>query len=572
LKIRHLTINNFRGIQKLDWDIPQSFVCLVGQGDSTKSTILEAIQLCLSPMWALTFTDSDFYNCDINLPIEIITTVGELPDTMIDREKFGDYTRGWSMVKGLVDEPDDDSERVLSISLLIDRTLEPKWSVINDREPEGVFISANDRRKFGVSSLGTYVDQHLSWGKYSALSKLTGIDDEISSVLADASRSARKAVADASLSELNMSALTVKELGESFGVKPHSDYCVGLDAKLSITGQATLTLHDGQIPARMAGLGSRRLLTLAIQHESVPDGGIMLIDEIEAGLEPHRLRHLIRRLHSSGEQKQQVFLTTHSSVALVELNAEELCIVHNIDGIIEILTTSNALQDVVRKVPEAFLAIKIICCEGATEYGFLREFDRYWQSEGGGKFLPFAYLGVVPVVSTQGGGSDVPRISVELSKLGYKVLYFGDSDAHLSPSTDEMEAVGVTVFVWEGSKSIEERICLDLPFEKLDDFITGAVECALQEDKSSQSVYDSLGSSFGINSGGFKGVIGELIELGFSEDDIRIKLGKNAKDKCWFKRVSYGECLARIVTSNYDDLEGTDLRNKLTSLRESVNE
>lgn len=44
---------------------------------------------------------------------------------------------------------------------------------------------------------------------------------------------------------------------------------------------------------RAAGLGSRRLAALAIQRASFPEGGIVLVDEVETELEPHRLRHLI---------------------------------------------------------------------------------------------------------------------------------------------------------------------------------------------------------------------------------------------------------------------------------------
>ena len=50
---------------------------------------------------------------------------------------------------------------------------------------------------------------------------------------------------------------------------------------------------------------------------------ISLIDEIELGLEPHRVRGLIQRLRNAG---QQILTTTHSPVVIRELNvaADEL--------------------------------------------------------------------------------------------------------------------------------------------------------------------------------------------------------------------------------------------------------
>jgi AAA ATPase domain len=49
MQIRHISIKNFRGIQKMDWALHSQIVCLVGAGDSTKSTILDAIEYALSP-------------------------------------------------------------------------------------------------------------------------------------------------------------------------------------------------------------------------------------------------------------------------------------------------------------------------------------------------------------------------------------------------------------------------------------------------------------------------------------------------------------------------------------------
>jgi hypothetical protein len=49
----------------------------------------------------------------------------------------------------------------------------------------------------------------------------------------------------------------------------------------------------------MAGLGTRRPIALAIERLSIPDGAIVLVDEIEHGLEPHRIRHALKILRAS---------------------------------------------------------------------------------------------------------------------------------------------------------------------------------------------------------------------------------------------------------------------------------
>ena len=62
MRIRQISIRNFRGIRELDWAVPdKTLFCLIGRGDSTKSTILEALRRAFYPQWSLTFDDADFY-------------------------------------------------------------------------------------------------------------------------------------------------------------------------------------------------------------------------------------------------------------------------------------------------------------------------------------------------------------------------------------------------------------------------------------------------------------------------------------------------------------------------------
>lgn len=89
MQIRHVLIKNFRGIKQLEWAIYSPIVCLIGAGDSTKSTVLDAIEYALSPRWNLTFEDCDFYSGNTDHPIEIIVTVGQIPDELFKQEKFG---------------------------------------------------------------------------------------------------------------------------------------------------------------------------------------------------------------------------------------------------------------------------------------------------------------------------------------------------------------------------------------------------------------------------------------------------------------------------------------------------
>ncbi|MEW5871961.1 MAG: AAA family ATPase [Chloroflexota bacterium] len=566
MKIYHLSVKNFRGIRELEWTVNGSVNCLIGPGDSTKSTILDAIEYVLSPRWNISFADTDFFAGEIYNPIEIIITVGQLPDKLINIDKFGNHIRGWSVMNGIHDEPEDEDEPVISICLQVGDSLEPSWRVITERNPDGVLISARDRESLGMTRLGPYIDNHLSWSHGSALSRLTGDLEDISTILADAGRKARESVTSANLDKLKDAAQQAQEAAQKLGVKPRDIYQPALDAKLSIGGSSTLTLHDGNIPARQAGLGSRRLLALAIQYSSVKTGAILLIDEIEQGLEPHRLRHVLRAFRPSvptDPSSHQIFMTTHSNISIVELQANELYVVRSENGYTTVDQVDDSLQGTMRDIPEALLGRKVIVCEGKTEYGICRSLDRVWAVELSKE--PWACLGVVPITSSSGSGSKSPRLAQELANLGYQVAFVCDSDVAITPSEEHLQADGVKIIQWADNLSVEQRVCRDLPFPALNEVVSLAIECI--ESNNRQSILDTIGSRLGLETGQLVGEVDVWLSQGFSEEQIRAAIGGAAKDKGWFKRVDKGEKFGIFISQHLIEIPVTDLANKLGELR-----
>ena len=88
-RIRRLEIRNFRGIRALDWAPSAGVNCLIGPGDSGKSTILDAIDLCLGARQGVQFSDADFHGLDVGQPVEIAVTLGALPDALLSIEAYG---------------------------------------------------------------------------------------------------------------------------------------------------------------------------------------------------------------------------------------------------------------------------------------------------------------------------------------------------------------------------------------------------------------------------------------------------------------------------------------------------
>mgnify|MGYP000894393284 FL=1 len=158
MKLRKLTIRNFRGIAQLEWGLNGNMVCLIGPGDSTKSTILLALEYLFSSSWNLPVSDVDFHKMNIETPIEIIAVITELPEYLVSEDKFGLYLGFWNPQDSKLYEIQEHKsyQKALQIKLEICRDLEPKWTVVSlqsdGREPQS--ITAADRRALGVTRIG----------------------------------------------------------------------------------------------------------------------------------------------------------------------------------------------------------------------------------------------------------------------------------------------------------------------------------------------------------------------------------------------------------------------------------
>ncbi len=469
MQIRELKVRNFRGIASLQWKPNQSFCCLIGAGDSGKSTILDAAEAALNSRW-FTFTESDFLHCDSANAIEIEATVGELSGSLISDNRFGFYIRGWTPAGDLREEPLDSDEPVLTIRLTVDATLEPVWELVCDRTEEARTLSNRDRALFGVVRLAGEDARHLAWGQGSVLARLTGDSSEASAKLADAYRAARDSADLTGIQSLADAAGLAEASAKGLGAYVEKTYQPGLDLGKYGLSASAIALHDGEVPLRLAGLGTRRLVTLAIQKSAIAEGAIILIDEIEHGLEPHRIMGAISQLKADQAAARaarlpvgQILMTTHSDVALGESGSEGLRVVQtsrqNRIATIKSPSFPDPLKGLMRHTPRALFARRILVCEGMTEVGMLLGFREYWPPRHNGK--PIEQLGVA---ITDGNGSQAPTMALALADLGYEIALYRDSDVPLPPTTiSALVAANVRIFEYGLMLHSEQAIIFPAP-------------------------------------------------------------------------------------------------------------
>jgi putative ATP-dependent endonuclease of OLD family len=566
MRIRHLSISNFRGIHEMTWALPdKALFCLIGRGDSTKSTILEALRRIFYAQWNLAFDDADFYQCTPQNKIRIEVVLGDIAEEFRDLEKYGHCMCGWDrQTLCRRDEPGEGLEDALRIRLDVGDDLEPSWRVIKNDDDEGVSFKSNDRAKVAVSLIGAISDRHLTWSRGSLLNQLTETEN-ISSSLAEAGRAARAAL-DArrseNLSKFDEVARAAETTARALGVNVTSTYKAHLDSEAINVRIGGLALHDGEMPLRQLGLGSKRMLTTGLQKNSLRVLHITLFDEVEIGLEPHRIARLVH--HLKDDTTGQYFLTTHSPVVLRELTVDDLQIVHSKNGKTEIVAANkpaiaDSIQGKIRLGAEAFLAPKIIVCEGATEAGFLRGLDSYWVSKAKNSF---AYQGVA--LFDGSGASKIKEIAEGLKDLSYEVSVLADSDRpdQLSEAdVNSLRARGVPVTIWDDALCIEQRIFADLPWPG----IMAAFEAACTISGNRNQVLDQVQTQHG-----------QPFDRNYAAwtdgRQLREALGKAAKVSGWFKRQSWAQEWTAAICAYLDDatIRNTDLARKIKALRDWI--
>jgi hypothetical protein len=464
MQIRQIKVTNFRGIAFLDWSPGLQFCCLIGPGDSGKSSVLDAVEAALSSRW-FAFSDADFIGGDTTKAIGIEATVGELSNALKSDERFGLYIRGWTPEGVIRDEADDGDEPVLTVRLTVDATLEPAWEVYCDRIEDVRTLSNRDRALFGLVRLAGEDARHLAWGQGSVLSRLTGDNEEASVRLALAYKAARDSARLHEIEALMTAATAAQGYAKGMGAYVEGAYAPGLELGRGGLSSGSIALHDEGVPLRLAGLGTKRLATLAIQKSAISEGAIVLVDEIEHGLEPHRIMGAISQLRrdqtTASEARRpvgQIILTTHSEVALGEAGAAALFVCRTSRPARTTTVVKPPALDPIHALmrfnPRALFARRILVSEGMTEVGMLNGIREFWPPRHDG--MPCEHKGASVA---DGNGGQTVSMALALSGLGYAVAVYRDSDVPLPPdSIASLVASAIPIFEYGGALDVEHAL------------------------------------------------------------------------------------------------------------------
>jgi len=231
------------------------------------------------------------------------------------------------------------------------------------------------------------------------------------------------------------------------------------------------------VPLRGLGAGSTRLLIAGLQRKAAAQSTIILIDELEHGLEPHRI---IGFLGSLGAKERipplQVVMTTHAPVAVRELSGSQLFVVRAVADSHEVrpVGTEDDIQSTIRLFPDAFLAAAVIVCEGASEVGLVRGLDQYRAANG----LQSISAHGTALVDCGGGEADRPFMRASAFRaLGYRAAVLRDDDQRPTEAVAERFAAdGGKVIAWRDERTLEDELFLSLSNDSVSKMLDRAIE------------------------------------------------------------------------------------------------
>jgi len=574
MKIRRLWVSNYRGIRECDWIITSDLLCLVGPGDSTKTSLLDALGLLFTRNNYPRMTDADFYNCDPQSIIEIRAAITDLPQSLLREDAFGLQLSGIDENGEILPEPMPGSETCLLIQVTVDSSLEPYWEVVREDSEEPKQLRTHHRKDLGFYRLGENPENHLKWSRLSALTAMFEARSAAGTIILDAHRQARETIFNEIPEDfkplIGRISKAARELGSGQGVEMRA----GLEPYGLSTGSA-LALHHGAIPLANFGTGTKRITALSIQERATAGNAVLAIDEVEHGLEPHRLYHLLRHLKDrTGEGKGQVFLTTHSPIAVETLQATELSIVRSCGGqttVTLVPDTIDNIQGVVRTAPSALLARTIIVGEGETEVGFARclltqySFDKGRFTQTGQRSDGIGFV--------SGGGTRMFERANAFHLLGYRVIVLMDNDDRSQDKdVDEARKQGIEIVRCSTGQCIEEELITCLNPATLDCLLRLVLE---SHDLESVTQRISNWVPAAQVQKGLKNVasVDNIADFACGVAKVaagRKQNGQRETNKCWFKSQSGGEQLGHFVTQQWDSLSDTSMGRLVHSLIEQA--
>lgn len=540
--IRQLTLRRFGRFENFTWYPSVGINCLVGPGDAGKTTILEAIGRATSAAPAAAASEHDYFRRRTEAGFEIEMHIGDLSPEL--KGVFRPPALwGWQGEGNeLRTAPIEGADAVLRVLVRGTADLETEHRVLS---PDGdeLSLSVDKRRLLGLCRVGEMrgSSREFRMARGSLLERTLGRED-VRGAAAVAVRVASEQlrlpkeveVRLATLgADLQREGVTTDEVTLEVLSPPGQSLLGLLGLAVGERGEAISLASAGQGTQRLASFVLARELAVARQLSGTP---LVVMDEVELGLEPYRRRLLVQQLRRLLGASGQAFLTTHSSTVLAELRVDEL---HRLDWRADddamrprATRLGSALQKAKQQDAESLLCRLPIVCEGATEQRLVRALLDVCAGAGS---ISLAALGVHTV---DGGGQPNAFSVIDAYRdAGFELGMFLDNEQKHSGERAKRTAYPeVVAGAWSGRSCTEHALAHSLSLAQLDELLAiGDPDVDRLDERRRKQLCAAIGSK------SERGAQALLTD--YTEEQIRDAWGRAAHERSWFKPRAHCEAL-----------------------------
>lgn len=337
MAIDRVVIRNFKGLKETNLNFSQGLNILVGDNETGKSTVLEAINLALTKQLNRRDVAYDlhpflFHQSAVEEFVKAIRAGLAVPPLVVEIEVYLTNDPGLAEHKGTNNSR---NENCPGVCLRIE--LDDKFS-----EEYQAYIADIDRIQTVPIEFF-----HVDWRNF-ADQPLTGRSTPIRPALIDPSSLTNAYAANRYVLELARDFLTRKQrvdlalsyrqlrevfqsddsvskinkaLADKKGVVSNRELSVALDMTARSSWETSVTPHLDDLPLTLVGKGEQTSVKIKLALEASEACEVLLIEEPETHLSPGNLNRLLA--HISGRVgDKQVILTTHSSFVLNKLGVD----------------------------------------------------------------------------------------------------------------------------------------------------------------------------------------------------------------------------------------------------------
>jgi predicted ATP-dependent endonuclease of OLD family len=389
MHIKKITIQGFKTFRDFELDLDKHLNIIVGDNETGKTTLLEAINLVLScqldgrnihyelnPYIFNTFMVKDYFNARKN---------GEHPPPphiLIEAYLDDDQSSELAKLKGINNSEGEDCPGLyLRVELKEDCADDFEKYTTANNNPDILPIEYYTIvwRSFADRPVATrilpfrakIIDTTLARGHL-------GPNKYLSTIISDVLNPEQRRLLSIEYRNLKHSFMNqegIKKINEHMAVKKgdvtNKKLTISMDISARSTWDSSITAHLNDIPFDSVGKGEQCCVQMKLAIEAADHSNVLLIEEPENHLSHSNMYRLIEEITQRGADRQ-IILATHSNFVLNKLGIANLKLLSPGGGTMTLADLSPDTKDYFMKLPgydtlRLILSAKTILVEGPSD-------------------------------------------------------------------------------------------------------------------------------------------------------------------------------------------------------------